>query len=178
MAIGKKTTSKATSSSPLHATSVAKVLRGSGGIDRVSALAVNRAKEDAEKMLKDLGVECLNLLKMMKKKTVTKQLLIECVRNSKYRGAEEAIRRARVDLAKKERHHIGMASSVAAFGQGIPLGRGENSYRITVEAKHILAELTGSFLETLGQKAAKFADSANRKTIKAKDVLYAMDCMC
>lgn len=179
----------------LHPTAVARQLkygaltsvekRAERGGVRMTASAVNQAVEASERMLKELGAECQRMLQMARKKTVTKDCLLDCLKSScHFLGAEAAVKGAYRPTARKgtrekpvrgARQPIAIASALKAFEKGIPLGK--KAYRVSEEAKYALAELTRAYIVHLGRRAGDFANAGKRATITGDDVASARNCL-
>ena len=193
----KKTKRKTTSKEhPIHKTSVKTVMKDGAGSQiasktsrggvRLTRASVKEASESVERFLANLGEECLKILKLKNKKTVTRDILIACLKMGNScrfsRGVEvveTAVKSGRKGSAERPskavRQPIAINSCVKAFGKGIPLG--VNAYRISEEAKYALSELSRAYVNSLGGASAKFANAGRRVTINASDVASAKSCV-
>ncbi len=178
----------------LHKTSVARVLkdgaRGSvtktaarGGV-RVSKEASKESTKATERMLKELGEACEKTLKMMKTKTVTKDLLISVIEGPMAcQGlSSKAVKGASAPGTRKgskdrpvhaPRQDIAIASCLKGFGKGIVLGKG--AYRISGDAKYAIAAVTHDYVVDLGKRAGRYTNAGRRATVSSSDVASAVN---
>ena len=172
---------KSTQTKGLKPTAVARELRnGAEQKDiRVSAGAVKLAVEQGQAMLKALGQASVARLDIAGKKTVSKDVLVQCIKNEmscKGLSAKQADLGAPSDKrkgAKPERKPIAVSSAVWCFGKGCKLQRG--SYQISESAKASLSLITLDYFRSLGKFSASVATAAGRKTINSKDLALALE---
>ena len=180
----------------LHPTAVARQLKAGalssiakkaerGGV-RLTAGAVNEAVSATERMLKEMGKKCQRWLQLSKKKTVTKDCLLDCIKESScyFAGAEAAVKGAAKPTTRRgtrdrpvrgPRQAIAIASAKKAFGKGIPLGG--KAYRISADGKYALAGLARAYIVHLGRRAGEFANAGRRATVSSLDVASAVNCL-
>lgn len=165
-----------------HPTSVARVLKNGSGIPdvRCSGDAARNASDLVDQYLRRLGECSAQLLKLTKTKTVTRDILAQCIKSNSgcsYRGAEDILRSAKRsgDGRSRKREDIGPSTSKRAFQQGIDLGKGAN--RINESAKWGLAALADGYVKCLGHCAGAFVKAGKRKTISSEDIKMALENM-
>ena len=167
------------------ATSVKKTTEARGGA-RLTADAVNQAVSATERMLKEVGTECQRVLLIAKRKTITKDLLLDILKGQKctFKGAVEAVKGAAKPLARKgskdkpsrgARQPIAIASALKCVKEGIPLG--QNAFRVSEDAKYAIAALARAYIRALGMSAGQFANAARRATVTGSDVAMATGCL-
>lgn len=165
----------------LHKTSVANQLRNGArsGIDgcNVSRGAVIAAQSAAEHFIADLGAQCLKILQLQKKKTVTRDLLLSLLRDHCHNKfilgeAQKGVASGRV---KADREPIAVSSVLRVFSKSIPLG--EKAYRVADDAKYVLAKACRAYIVQLGKLSSGYTDAGRRSTVKATDVTSALSCM-
>jgi len=139
----------------------------------VTASAAEKAVKLAEAMLKQLASAVHDKLRTANKKTVTPELLAECLKDACY---SSKMQHTALAATAKGRRDIAVATAIEAFKKGIVLKRG--AYRISKDARAALSDITSVYLAELGRIAGSFADAGKRGTIKASDVSKAaMSCM-
>ena len=163
------------------ATSIKKTTAAKGGA-RLTKNAVKAAISATERMLKEVGVECHRVLEIAKRKTITKDLLLDILNGQKctFKGAVEAVKASAKPLARKgskerpsrgERQPIAIASALKCVKEGIP------PVRVSEDAKYAIAALARAYIHALGMSAGQFANAGRRATITGSDVAMATECM-
>jgi histone H3/H4 len=165
-----------------HPTSMARILKNGCGMPgiRCSSGAAKNAADLVDSYLKRMGECSSQLLKLTKKKTVTREILNQCIKPGgmcHYQGAEDILMSAKRtgDGRSKKRDDIGPFTSRKAFEKGIDLGKGAN--RISESAKWGLAALACGYVNFLGKMAASFIKAGKRKTILEDDIRSALEFM-
>lgn len=160
----------------LHETSVARLLKkGSaiGGADRATKDAVVAAREATEECLHMLGKSCQERLTLAKRKTITKDDLVQCLRSECHldlaKSAEDSSSERRKG-SKAVRRDIAVASALRVFSKG-------HNLRTTEGAKVALSDVAAECVVQLGQHAAGYAAAGKRVTIKESDVKSAAQCL-
>jgi len=133
---------------------------------RVAADATNSAREAVESYLRDAAKEAAKILKLQKKKTVTKDVLINAF--VKDCGVVKL-----VDLSSSKRAGEMRGLPEAGVVRIFKAELAKDASRLSGEASSVLVNAASAYLRAIGQRAGMLVRAGKRNTIKESDVVDA-----
>jgi len=135
---------------------------------RVAAAAVDSARAACAVMLRSLRRSLANVLKVSKRKTVSKEMLVGQL---EFQCAAPSVLNAAMDSGKKRaKHSVAPDRAKRIFAQA-------GEVRMGADAKRSLGHLATAYLEEIGSVAGSYVRASKRKTVSAKDVDRALNQM-